>query len=427
MSLNDPSYAQKITPAFQLGKKRARLYLPAFSVNCGEQTKQCLSIIDSVQGSVGGIITSFTTRTSKFTVDCWVKPGGFYGASEMALFGSYLGSNKYGFRLWLDTDYKLNGSLRHDASTNTTVKHPTRVNYDQWNHVGIAWDGTLSAPNTWSLWVNGVEAQTVLASETLSPLYDTTFQKHIVGPNYGVDIPSGAFKLDELRVWNFRQTQSYFQRYRNARRAPSHSYGTDSGCVAYYKFNETLTPSSSQHCDSQYDVYPFPDDIDGLASIDAYKVTYATEGYPYSLGMSFIVAEVSCASLGRNFSFKYPIKSLPGADGYSLAVSWTDRHGVFQRRFLYKTSSLTTTEDTTLYAGERVEYASAVLEFWNDLYSTQITQSQDLYIDFSYLSSPKSYSDATQPNLSPNPSLTTSIYAPFPLVFPITFNQANPW
>lgn len=426
------SYWSKWLPALGLSRKRrTKVTINPFSLTFGESVKQSLYIRDGAsvvptggaQGPIGSLAAFYQ---SKWTFDMWVKP--LTGASAGGNLTRYLfrrsvdSTVRKTFNFTLDSDLKFNVELRKSNSVTTVTKHDTRLDINEWNHIGVAYDGSLSIGQPWSIWVNGIEKQVLLTANTVANLYAGSLDYYLFGPDTTIAEASAPFYLDEVRLWNTKKAGSYFQGFTESRRGGT-PYGTDSDLKVYYKFNDTLaTTLINQKPRSVFATGGYPSHTDDLQQQPATLplITYAAENFPNGLGSCYPAGLVDLSSIGAPFSFKYPTKA-PSGINYSLAIQWIDSDGNNQIRWLWRTSGLVTKRVYDDYAGEKIEYAQARLNIWPDYLLTALTGVAQS-IDISLLSDPTDTSDDTQPELAFD--VSDKIYSTFPCAFPITFNQS---
>lgn len=419
-----PEYWQLLNPAIDLSKVRSTLTIPVFDIICGEQNNGSLLFSNNTSDPNNNkyvVATSFPeflyVATSNFTVDLWVKPIGFApSGTRMTLIQRYRNSNgDKTFMMWIDPDFHVNVSFLNSLGT-STFKTTLTVEQFSWNHVGLVWRNEPSL--NFSIWINGVE--TIFTHTANSVDLSAVIPASLVVGAGGLESwTEGTFQMDELRFWDAEQPKDYFYSFRNSRRTPDHvNYATDVHLVGYWKLGE-LGPSD----------LTTPSRINGAHTFilagGGHNPTYVAENYPYTIGLSSVVARMPLSTILSRFSFKYPVIKPLDASQYSLAVSWVDNSNTLQRRWFWQNADLYRPGDElAIYRGEPINYATGFVEVWNDLYAVTVAQPTSYTLDLSFISSPVSLADTTQPPvLDSNPEMTDKLFAPFPLVFPIVFNQ----
>ena len=329
----------------------------------------------------------------------------------------------------VDSDRYLKIGLRA-SSANVTYVSGAQVPIDEWCHVGVTYVHS-GGVRTFLLYVNGVAVRFSHASAVLDTDTDTdgggpdlANQDRIVLGAYseGGRRSQMAFKMAMLRMWSIELPKEYFY-YRQPNAyvlAHSDLIVDNSEIWGLWDFS-TAAPFLNQ-----VELEPFY----GGTGVDADFVTVtgtgvtrdATDGMPaLDCHESYAVAHVPLQVLAQSFSLLYPV-TRPANTTFSLFVTWDDVDGVTQTRSLWTDTSYVGPVIAP-YAGERINYATAKLLIMSNYYSRTAVNPAAFNLETSCL---VAYSDlaGTRPAvvaLTP----TDDVYEPFPLVFPLTFDQAK--
>lgn len=184
---------------------------------------------------------------------------------------------------------------------------------------------------------------------------------------------------------------------------------------AYYKFNESASPYNSTNPESPA--------FSTVIGSSAFILNQST-GYPNAWSAaSHISAQIPLASIAKNFSIKYPL-ARPDDATFSLTVAWIDDNGDVQRRTLWETGlSYPASLPYEAYHGEKINYATAYLECWNDYGYPTVDLVADYTFDISPIVSPMDEL-GTRPAAT-SISAASNIYATADLAAGESFDQ-NP-
>lgn len=156
------------------------------------------------------------------TIEAWVKTNESNSeASAIFSYGTVATNQRFGFSHLFGNFYFVGES--NDLSTTS------KVNDNLWHHVAASFDGTTlrlyfdgvqvaSAPKTFATTGNNI----FIAHKGLSPI------EHLNG------------NIDEVRIWNVARTAEQIFGSKNCE-----LQGTESGLVAYYKFNQGIDQSNN--------------------------------------------------------------------------------------------------------------------------------------------------------------------------------------
>lgn len=175
------------------------------SVNCGSAS----------QLQFGG--------TAPFTLEAWIRPGGWLGGDTHRTIISKYNAGSIGAWQFVVRNNNSLGFLRETSPwwLNGNSSVPT----NQWRHVAATYDGS-----TMRIYINGnldVSESRGFSSTTTSPV--------LIGAALSSGEPHNRFHgvMDELRVWNIAKSASELQAARN-----EPITGTEPGLVGYWNMNE---------------------------------------------------------------------------------------------------------------------------------------------------------------------------------------------
>lgn len=344
------------SPVMDLAKTRQQITIDGFSEHCVESDNACLDV--AYNGYTYYDASANTAFKDIFTlgpvqVDCWVKPSGLVSGQQEICYVFGRGWNdttpiKAQWQIKIEKTNAVSVLVTENTGTQYTYTTAAKVLRNQWNHVGYQWDDN----GIMYIFVNGVKEQFDSVPATLGATGDNAFVIGRFPSGTSLDPTPAAFCVDEIRVWDTWRGDEYFKG--NVPRF-KRSAVTETTLKAYWKFNGSMAAEST-----------------GYVMGSATNVSYGDEGYPNLLSSySFPVANVSLAGVGKRFSLVFPYSE--SVDGYSLVLRWTDSDGVVQKRLYARGSDFSPAYDIPDYKGETLEYATAYLEFWNDISSTVVT------------------------------------------------------
>jgi hypothetical protein len=141
---------------------------------------------------------------------------------------------------------------------------------------------------------------------------------------------------------------------------------------------------------------------------------------PFIYGASFIPAQFD-VTLTAPSAFKFPIMP-PDDTTFQLVVRWVDSDGDTHRRKLWALAGVDIAPPLDLYNGETIS-ASFTLECWNVDGASTIELPSELVLYSSLSTLPTTDTDHTNMAAIDNPTVDTTLAAPFPLTpFPLVFN-----
>lgn len=412
-------YWSSLRPSLKVKRDRSRITIPAFSAVCGEQSNKSLEI----SGDAGYRLASeFAVHINSaddpfeaaaWQVDMWVKPLEYIDAIDTSVANRDTRIFSYGtegssgedmqvIMVISGEDHKFKVNIKNNTGPDGTVYTfvvDKVVSLNEWHHVGLKYDNATN-PGTpiVSVFMDGqlvrTEQAAVATLRSVTPKY-----AYIGSPRTDGSTTTAPFLIDELRIWLLADGSTpillpdwYF--YENAPHAARFiDAETDTGSLwangewgylyAYYKFNSATAPWASTNAEAP----SFSVSISNGANGDS--VASNAEGYPNAWSSrSHIAAQVPLAVIAKNFSLKYPCSQPAGAN-FSATVAWIDDNDEVQRRTLWDTGLA---EPSPLpyanYRGERINYANAYIEFWQDYGVATITLAADLTLEISPLVSP---------------------------------------
>lgn len=155
-----------------------------------------------------------------FTIECWVKPTSHTNWSRIIDFGNGAGSNN----VLLATSYGTSGQPGFYVG-GAQFAASSAIPLNQWTHIAATLSGTTA-----TIYINGVASGT---ANFPVPANIVRSYNYIGKSNWGWGDPAPNASFDDLRIWNVAKTQSEIQSSMN-----SELSGSESGLVAYFKFNE---------------------------------------------------------------------------------------------------------------------------------------------------------------------------------------------
>jgi len=408
----------RIRPVISLGKVRSTVTIPTFDVLTNEPVGNCVKLEDSdiLYGFLGSNYLLFADYLNQIFIDLWVKPISFTGSqSGMVLLrqGHLVAGNwEIGYDLSIDNLFNVQLRIYKSAVTVTTFLANHKVRPNEWNHIGISWDGTLGvgAGKNGYIWVNGQKTTVPLVANTNGPWHSGVSILYYIGrfPS-GITGPSGKFYLDELRLWLSSPSDAYFISYPNCPRATTVA-AADPTLLDYFRCNSAALPL-----------------VDSRGSNDVFTLgggspaIITTEEYPSSLMSSYPRVHIPLSGIGRNFTFKLRPERPSSAD-FGLAVYFTDDEGNDKRYFLWRSDGLRSVDHIPDYSGERIVYGNSRLEVWYNYLDRRVSLAAPITLTLGQLLERSSYAAQGDTNVI-SPTADTTIAATFPLTFPITFNS----
>ncbi|MBL7790702.1 MAG: LamG domain-containing protein, partial [Saprospiraceae bacterium] len=178
-------------------------------------------------------------NASYLTLECWVK----FDATPAATGAITIIHNYYtpgSYSRWMIVKSILDDELHLAVSNNSNISNifTTDANLVAgiWYHFALVFNGTqLGEENKLRFYINGLQKTLYFGAQSNGPLPNTLPGSG--GTVYLGKTPSNVAaldgKLDDMRVWSTARTQAEIQSYMNTELS-----GSESGLVAYYKFDE---------------------------------------------------------------------------------------------------------------------------------------------------------------------------------------------
>jgi len=406
----------RIRPVISLGKVRSTVTIPTFDVLTNEPVGNCVKVEDAEALfsylSAGYELFVTPAVSGGIYFDLWFKPISMIPPQDnMCLFKRICGGTfQYiTFGLFVDFNFKLQLRIGKSTVLFTDFITTDRVLVGEWNHVGVVWDGSASLATEGYIWLNGVKSTFTIGADQRAPLVDDPSFLYVIGKYPASAQVGGKFYIDELRLWDTPPDDAYFKHYAMAPRAVPPSDG-DSTLISYFRFNETLAGL----IDSK-----LTGDILTISATAPAMIT--TEEYPSSLGDSYPKVHIPLDEIGQDFTFKLRPERPSSAD-FGLAIYYLDEDGNDRRYFLWRSDGLRGVDHIPDYSGEKVTYTNARLEVWYNYLDRRVSLAAPITITLGQLLERTSYASQGNTNLI-SPAADTTISAPFPLTFPITFNS----
>lgn len=406
---------QRSDKSVVVDKIKKTLTIPSFgSLSCGKEHGSIFFDFDSFNNLCPTFSkASLDSITSTLTVECWFKPLRTGGLNSYPIIYAQI-AGTWTFRLQLledNTDYfgdsKIQCILINSGFTQYALNSPVQsVTWDEWQCVTITFD---SANLLLSMYLNGLLIASRATTGTISGVSKTWI---LGGGLSGSTPPVGNFAgyIGDVRIWNQVLTaEEVLQRYNKPRGIDG---VIDPNLRAYFRFSELSGLILTSAVGNAITATLTP----------PYQTWSTTEKAPIIFGASFIVASYH-VTLDQDFSFRFPV-SKPTTDcNFELHVSWTDRHGTFQRRKFWAVEGVDIAPSVAIYSGERIE-SDFTLEVFNVDGNATINLNSDLVLNISSKTLPTTSKDITPVSAGSVGTIDRSLAQPFPLSnFPLIFNS----
>ncbi len=160
-------------------------------------------------------------RLTSFTLEAWIKVEGTGGTSNTGAGGvtavpiltrgrgeSDAPSNvNMNYFFGIDQNKKVTADFEESSGANHPVLSKTSIQDNTWTHVAVTYE---PAAAVWRLYINGILETTKDVGSNIMPA-SISIQPAAIGTalNSG-SVPQGYFKgkIDEVRIWNIRKTDS---------------------------------------------------------------------------------------------------------------------------------------------------------------------------------------------------------------------------
>jgi hypothetical protein len=179
--------------------------------------------------------------TNQYTFETWINISNYQYGTLISKFDDDNNNRGWMINMGESGDYtKL--SVVHSAAGTWTNPIQWNTNFspslNTWYHVAVTFDGTL-ASNNLKLFVNGTLQSQANWAYSLVPnsanVYVGGYDGAGNGLNAGANIRNINARMDEVRLWNIALNPNDILRRKNCE-----LQGTESGLVAYYKFNQGI-------------------------------------------------------------------------------------------------------------------------------------------------------------------------------------------
>ncbi len=164
--------------------------------------------------------------SSSMTIEFWVYLG---SSSGKEVISKSIADNNENFRIYIDQSNS--SQIYFDYGNKYCQSHSFSLTTYAWYHMAFS----VSAGNTGTIYVNGIEASAYSTRETAEATIPTNNEAMQIG---GCNFTERYFqgKIDEVRIWDDVRTETEIRQnmYRELT-APS----GEANLIAYYKFNET--------------------------------------------------------------------------------------------------------------------------------------------------------------------------------------------
>ena len=168
-----------------------------------------------------------TYFSGDLTIECWVKPTAYTNWSRIIDFGNGAGSNNVLLGTSVGTSGKPGfyvGGAQFQAND--------QIPLNQWSHIAATLSGTTA-----TIYINGVASGSANFPVPANVIRNNNY---IGRSNWGWGDPAPSASFDDLRIWNVAKTGSEIQASMN-----NELVGSESGLVAYFKFNEGVSCGSN--------------------------------------------------------------------------------------------------------------------------------------------------------------------------------------
>jgi len=187
--------------------------------------------------------------SSPFTLETWIKAVGEVGnADRWNICNKYdSGSNKRSYLWWFteegSSEYR-NWVLVSETGAGTydgLYCRPAQLS-SNWHHYAVTYDQSLSMPDSFKFYVDGVLLTDKVITHDNSPtaIYNSDVDFEVGGNGYLGSNYAANFQLDELRVWSVVRSQSEIQGLMN-----SQAVGNEAGLVSCWHFDNNLLDANT--------------------------------------------------------------------------------------------------------------------------------------------------------------------------------------
>jgi hypothetical protein len=171
---------------------------------------------DGANDAITATNSNFPLGNTARTIEAWIKTTQNNGGGAILTYGNLSANNRFAL-------YQSGGNLNFVAEGND-YNTGVAINDGVWHHVAATFDGT-----NLKIYKDGVQVGT-----TQFKIFNTTGTQLSIGYR-GVAAEYFNGNIDEVRIWNVAVSADDILRRKNCELA-----GTESGLVAYYKFNQGI-------------------------------------------------------------------------------------------------------------------------------------------------------------------------------------------
>lgn len=189
-----------------------------------------------------GNASSVQLTGTAITIEAWIYPTAWRtNIWEGNIINKEDDSNNSGYMLRCGNNGRLNFNLG-SGSWNELTSAPSVLTLNTWQHVAGTYDGSKMR-----IYVNGVPVDSLSRTLTIS---NTGSSQNLMVGNWSYTSAERGFigMIDDARLWNIHRTKSEIEANMN------HEYcSTNSGLIAYLKFNEGVASSSNSGVNTAID------------------------------------------------------------------------------------------------------------------------------------------------------------------------------
>jgi len=376
-------------------KARNKIVLPAFNVFDYADVchKNKLSYWN-------GVATAALLPNTGYTLEAWFMLGPGDIVNWAYLFRTA------GYEIRILPDLRVYCIFRDAGGIQFTLSAAESVGRNTWNHVALTWDNT---DNLMRCYINGVLSSVTVA--TVGNAYNTAGGMYRLGDTFNTT--TAPLYINEFRVWDHKRTQEELLAHMYS---PRDTIGdANAGLVGYYRFDEGVGGT----VDNLITANPLQLTLTNYANGDPEWID--DDSYPRRYGANWCVAKFH-TTMSKVSGFRTPIV-LPSDANFALCVSAVDSNSTLTRYVLANPLSLKLPDSTIIYTGQRLP-VTFTLEIWHKdgEPSTLLSAAVNLITATLRVVTTTDYGTL---NADATIVIDEEIYTPFPLSFPLTFDQAR--
>jgi hypothetical protein len=173
--------------------------------------------------NLGTTLTSSFVGKTQATVEAWIRPETNTGLGVIA--GNYdYPSASLGMQMMLRRENDNYVFFLDGGSGFIAVSAANTVVLNTWQHLVGTWDG-----NTIRIYINGI----LINSTSVTGAFGVRSTSFVIGGNAQLVPEMFTGNIDEVRIWDVARTEEEINGSKNCE-----LQGTETGLVAYYKFNQ---------------------------------------------------------------------------------------------------------------------------------------------------------------------------------------------